>query len=70
MTLDELLETADEDGSSGAEEPEAVTGDIPSDEEGSGGEGGKTGASSPASAEEDQQSGYLSLGARPQTRRK
>ena len=64
-----LLEAADEDGSSGSEEAEAVTEDLPRDEEGSGGEGGKTGASSLASAEEDQQLGYLSLGARPQTKR-
>ena len=44
-----------------------MTEDIPSNEGASGGEGGEAGAQSPASAEEDQQSGYLSLGARPRT---
>ena len=60
-------------GSSATEETAAVTEDVPSHEETSGGEEGegRTGTESgvtPARAEEDQQSSYLSLGARPKTR--
>ena len=67
------LTAAVQAGSSETEEAAAVTEDVPSNEETSGGEGGegRTGTESggsPATGEEDQQPSYLSLGARPKTR--
>ena len=53
-----------EDDLSDSEEAAGVTEDIPSNEETSGGER-EEGSSGPE--EEDQQSAYLSLGARPKT---
>ena len=59
------LTAAVQAGSSETEE------DVPSNEETSGGEEGEGTESggSPATGEEDQQSSYLSLGARPKTRK-
>ena len=61
-----MMGAADEDGSSDDEVTTAATEDISSDEKASDGEEGEA-EGNPATAGEDRQSAYLSLGARPKT---